>query len=87
MLNDISKKYKIILIVDELDRCLPEYAIKVLERLHHVCNEMLVFQIIAINKRDLSFGIAKVFGMNNPNIDIEKFADKYLQKFIQLTIP
>ncbi|MDY5886353.1 MAG: P-loop NTPase fold protein [Treponema sp.] len=87
VLNDISKKYKIILIVDELDRCLPEYAIKVLERLHHVCNEMLVFQIIAINKRDLSFGIAKVFGMNNPNIDIEKFADKYLQKFIQLTIP
>lgn len=87
VLNNISKKYKIILIVDELDRCLPEYAIKVLERLHHVCNEMPVFQIIAINKKDLSFGIAKVFGMNNQNIDIEKFADKYLQKFIQLTIP
>lgn len=87
VLNDISKKYKIILIVDELDRCLPEYAIKVLERLHHVCNELSVFQIIAINKKDLSFGIAKVFGMNNPDIDIEKFADKYLQKFIQLTIP
>lgn len=87
VLNDISKKYKIILIVDELDRCLPEYSIKVLERLHHVCNEMPVLQIIAINKKDLSFGIAKVFGMNNQNIDIEKFADKYLQKFIQLTIP
>ena len=87
VLNDISKKYKIVLVIDELDRCLPEYAIKVLERLHHVCNELPVFQIIAINKKDLSFGIAKVFGMNNPNIDIEKFADKYLQKFIQLTIP
>lgn len=87
VITDLSEKFEIIFIVDELDRCLPEYAIKVLERLHHVCSGMTVFQIIAINKKDLSFGIAKVFGMNNPNIDIEKFADKYLQKFIQLTIP
>lgn len=86
-ITKLAEKLSIILVVDELDRCLPEYAIKVLERLHHVCNEMPVFQIIAINKKDLAFGIAKVFGMNNPNIDIEKFADKYLQKFIQLTIP
>lgn len=87
VITDLSEKFEIIFIVDELDRCLPEYAIKVLERLHHVCSEMPVFQMIAVNKKDLSFGIAKVFGMNNPNIDIEKFADKYLQKFIQLTIP
>lgn len=87
VITDLSEKFEIIFIVDELDRCLPEYAIKVLERLHHICNEMPVFQIIAINKKDLAFGIAKVFGMNNPNLDIEKFADKYLQKFIQLSIP
>lgn len=83
----LSKKISIIFIVDELDRCLPEYAIKVLERLHHVCNEMLLLQLIAINKKDLSFGIAKVFGVANQNIDSEKFADKYLQKFVQFFVP
>ncbi|SEQ77376.1 KAP family P-loop domain-containing protein [Treponema bryantii] len=82
----LSNKLNIILVVDELDRCLPEYSIKVLERLHHVCNEMPVIQILAINKKDLSFGIAKVFGMNTQGYDNEKFADKYLQKFIQLII-
>ena len=35
-LKEISGEYAIILFVDELDRCLPEYAIKVLERLHHL---------------------------------------------------
>ena len=86
-LSEFSKHAAIVLIVDELDRCLPEYAIKVLERLHHICNDLPVIQILAINKKDLSFGIAKVFGMNNLEIDREKFADKYLQKFIQLFIP
>ena len=83
----LSEKKTLIIVVDELDRCLPEYAIKVLERLHHICNEMPIIQILAINKKDLSFGITKVFGMINPEIDREKFADKYLQKFIQLVIP
>ena len=78
----LSEKFHIILIVDELDRCLPEYAIKVLERLHHICNEMPVIQILAINKKDLSFGIAKVFGMNNPEIDKEKFAASVLFTYI-----
>ncbi|MBO4639923.1 MAG: NTPase KAP [Treponema sp.] len=86
-IKKLSVKLHIILVIDELDRCLPEYAIKVLERLHHICNEMPVIQILAINKRDLSFGIAKIYGVNNSEIDPYKFADKYLQKFIQLSIP
>lgn len=84
VITKLSKELHIILVVDELDRCLPEYAIKVLERLHHICNEMPVFQILAINKKDLSFGIAKIFGFDG--LDKEKFADKYLQKFIQLSV-
>ena len=86
-LKKLSVKFNITFVVDELDRCLPEYAIKVLERLHHVCNEIPVIQIIAINKKDLSFGIAKVFGKDIPGYDIEKFADKYLQKFVKIFIP
>jgi hypothetical protein len=86
-LEKISEKFNIILAIDELDRCLPEYSIKVLERLHHICNEMPVIQIIAINKKDLSFGIAKVYGKNNSEPDTEKFADKYLQKFVKIFIP
>ena len=52
-IKKLSEKFHIILVVDELDRCLPEYAIKVLERLHHIYNEMPVIQILAINKKIL----------------------------------
>lgn len=89
----------IVLIVDELDRCLPNYAISVLERLHHICfdtdnDEFRFIQLLAINKKELSDSIYKAFGKaitagdDKPIHDgIQTFADYYLQKFIQLIIP
>lgn len=35
-LQEIAEERTIVLFVDELDRCIPQYAIKVLERLHHI---------------------------------------------------
>lgn len=57
----------VIFIVDELDRCLPEYAIKVLERLHHICyntqtDRNIFIQIAALNKTEMLGSIAKTFG-------------------------
>ena len=91
-LKKLSEKFHIILIVDELDRCLPEYAIKVLERLHHICNEMPVIQILAINKRNFADSISSVFGKNfyNSQYSVEltnQFAESYLQKFVDAIIP
>lgn len=91
VLSELNPDFKILLVVDELDRCLPEYAIKVLERLHHVCNKMPVFQIIAIDKSNLADSICKVFGKNfsnpSPQHNIMQFTDSYLQKFIDISVP
>ncbi|WP_296016036.1 P-loop NTPase fold protein [uncultured Treponema sp.] len=91
VLSELNPDFKILLVVDELDRCLPEYAIKVLERLHHVCNKMPVFQIIAIDKSNLADSICKVFGKNfsnpSPQHNTMQFADSYLQKFIDISVP
>ena len=35
-----TRTQTVVIMVDELDRCLPSYAIKVLERIHHVFNEI-----------------------------------------------
>lgn len=91
-IKKLSEKFHIILVVDEPDRCLPEYAIKVLERLHHICNEMPVIQILAINKKNLTDSISNVFGKTfseKENIHAwqEQFADRYLQKFVDMMIP
>jgi Predicted P-loop ATPase len=74
----------VLFIVDELDRCLPEYAIKVLERLHHVNEGSQFITMLSINKHELAGSIANVFGKHENDTD---FADYYLQKFTNLIIP
>ncbi len=92
VIEKLAKKYVILVIVDELDRCLPEYSIQVLERLHHICNEKPVIQILAIDKKNLADSIAKVFGKdysqtNAPVVRITLFCETYLQKFVDMIIP
>ena len=78
-LKKLTEKYTLALAVDELDRCLPEYAIKVLERLHHVTDELPnTVTIISIDKKRLVHTINSIFG--------EGSADDYLKKYIRFTI-
>lgn len=75
-LGNISKEKTIIFVVDELDRCLPEYAIKVLERLHHMFEGIPNIQlIISLDKTQFTQVVSHIFG---DNTDV----DKYLAKFI-----
>ncbi len=75
---------RVLFIVDELDRCLPEYAIKVLERLHHVNEGSKFVTMLSINKNELAGSIEKVFGKRKSD---ENFVDYYLQKFVGTIIP
>ena len=60
-LADLSEKRPVVLIVDELDRCLPEYAVKVLERLHHIVGETQIILITAVDASRLAHSIYNVF--------------------------
>lgn len=74
--KSISKEKTLIFVVDELDRCLPEYAIKVLERLHHVFDNVPNVQvIIAVDKKQFEHTVKNIYG-EGTNVD------KYLAKFI-----
>lgn len=75
----LSSDYTLVFVVDELDRCIPEYSIKVLERLHHITTDIPnMVTIIATDKERLGQNIKKVFGFDS--------ADKYLEKFIQFEL-
>lgn len=79
VLNEISEEYTVVFLIDELDRCLPEYAIKVLERLHHLIEETQnVVNVISIDKTQLQKSIHHIFGFEN--------TEEYLKKFIQFTV-
>lgn len=79
LLQGLAEKYTVTIIVDELDRCLPEYAIKILERLHHLTeNNNNTIMIIAIDKKQLMSSVKQIFGFDSP--------EKYLEKFFNFEI-
>lgn len=75
-LSKLSEVQTLVIVVDELDRCLPQYAIKVLERLHHLfsdlCNTVV---ILGIDAKQLDNAITHIFGPDTKT-------KKYLKKFI-----
>lgn len=84
-LQEITQERTIVLIVDELDRCIPQYAIKVLERLHHIFYGLEnVVVIMAIDRKQLEHSVEEMFGAKNDSgsMDIEK----YLKKFIDFSM-
>ena len=77
---ELAKEKSIIFIVDELDRCMPSYAIKVLERLHHLFDRIdNVTIIISIDRTQLEHSIQQIYGT-------EVNVDKYLKKFINFSL-
>ncbi len=84
-LQEIAEERTIVLFVDELDRCIPQYAIKVLERLHHIFYGLdNVVVIMAIDRKQLEHSVEEMFGArkDESSIDIER----YLKKFIDFSM-
>lgn len=84
-LQEIAEERTIVLFVDELDRCIPQYAIKVLERLHHIFYGLdNVVVVMAIDRKQLEHSIEEMFGASKDesSIDIER----YLKKFIDFSM-
>lgn len=84
-LQEIAEQRTLVLVVDELDRCIPEYAIKVLERLHHIFAGLdNVIVIAAIDRKQLEHSVEEMFGARagNNSMDIER----YLKKIIDFSM-
>lgn len=66
----------LIYMVDELDRCNPAFAVKVLERIKHLFDVPNIVFILAVDKRQLACSVKGFYGSNE--IDSEE----YLRRFI-----
>ncbi|MEK6735936.1 MAG: P-loop NTPase fold protein [Pseudomonadota bacterium] len=67
----------LVIIIDELDRCKPTFAVEIIEKIKHLFSVKNVVFILVMNKAQLEESIKSVYGQN---ID----AHTYLQKFINL---
>lgn len=70
-----SSERRVVVFVDELDRCRPDYAVKVLERIKHLFEVEGVVFVLALDKKQLCYSIKGLYGA-----DLD--ADKYLRRFI-----
>lgn len=80
-LNQLSQERTMVVIVDEIDRCLPSYAITVLERLHHLFSDVNNCAVIlAVDKAQMENTVQQIFGEKVSTFD-------YLRKFIAFEVP
>ena len=69
---------KMIIVIDELDRCRPTYAIRLLEEIKHYIRNENIIVVLATNIQQLSNTIKNIYGY--------KFnVDEYLDKIIDMT--
>ena len=69
----------LIIFLDELDRCRPDFAVRTIERMKHFFDAPKVVFVLLWNRQQM---VAAIEGIYGPNID----ADGYLQKFVQLSL-
>lgn len=73
----------LVIFIDELDRCRPDYAVEVLEAVKHLFNIDGIVFVLSIDKKHLASSIKGYYGSEHIN------TDEYLRRFIDLeyTLP
>ena len=74
--GDTDKPSKLIILVDEIDRCLPNEQLVILERLHHLFDINNCAVIVALNKKAIVESYTKIY------CNDKKTGEEYLRKFL-----
>ena len=75
-LKELAAEKPIILFIDELDRCRPDYAVDMLEVIKHVFDVENVKVVLVTNTKQLRAAINHRYGME---VDAQKYLDKFLK--------
>lgn len=78
-LTELAADQKLVIVVDELDRCRPDYALNLLEVIKHFFNVENVHFILGVNLTELENSVRARYGAGVN-------AGLYLQKFVTVTM-
>lgn len=73
---------KLVIIIDELDRCRPDFAVRLLEQTKNLFQSDNIIVIISTDSLQLAHAIAGLYG---PNIDSQHFIERFFDKRLTLT--
>ncbi|USA53203.1 KAP family NTPase [Acinetobacter sp. C32I] len=74
--KDLDKP--LVFVIDELDRCKPEFAIRLIERIKHFFDVPNIVFVLSVNKKQLEQSINSSYGFSEDA--------NYLEKFIDITV-
>lgn len=74
-LTDITDKKPIIIVIDELDRCRPDYSVSMLEYIKHIFNVNNIQFILVTNTEQLKSSVNHSYGVS---INAQKYLDKFI---------
>jgi hypothetical protein len=77
IVHESSRNTPVVIFVDELDRCRPNYALDLLERIKHLFDVKGLIFVLAMDRTQLGHSIKAIYGNG---LD----ADGYLRRFIDL---
>lgn len=72
---------KLVIFIDELDRCRPSFAIEMLERIKHYFDDNRIIFIASVNREQLIHCISKYYGTN---FDSTGYLDKFFDRNVYL---
>lgn len=76
----LEKGERLIIFIDELDRCKPSYAVRLLERIkHYFAHDKITF-VFSVNINELQHTVRKHYGNNFDGA-------RYLERFFDLRVP
>ena len=76
-LSGVQQGHPLVIVIDELDRCRPSYAIELLEVAKHLFSVDQIVFVLAINRSELAHSVCAIYGNHFD-------ADGYLQRFIDI---
>lgn len=74
-----KEEKNLVIFIDELDRCRPDFAVRLLERIKHFFNNKNIIFVFSVNHEELTHTVKNVYGM-------EFDGYKYLSRFFDLEI-
>ena len=80
-LEEITKDVPLILFIDELDRCKPDFAIAMLENIKHVFDVPNVHFVLVSNLKQLKDSIKHCYGIG---VNAQKYLDKFIRYSLRL---
>lgn len=78
----VEKGNRLVIFIDELDRCKPSYAVRLLEKIKHYFSDDRITVVFSVNSKQLQHTIKKYYG---DDFDASRYLDRFFD--LRMTLP